>query len=165
MVRDYTGEDINDNISYTKEDGSSTGSDLKSIGNARNYTDDESTYWQEQIQDLIDNPSEKFNIGNSPFSNFQGEEVEGKEWIKQLIDGYNVSEEDYDSSSGRSRSDYRTDVLSFLRNMRVFKMFRNADKDGKFNDIMRQVIGESSKVNTDSEDLFFPFTKIASDMN
>ncbi len=168
MIKRYSGEDINDNVIYQHEDGTPLGKNYAAIKNSPNYDEDKIQYWENYMQELIDNPSDRFNIGSTPFS-MNGEEMEGKQWMRKLLENYNLGEDEDPENLTRNNQPYdlqdsRFDTLSFVRNLRTFKMMRDADKNGKFTDLMSEIIGGAAKVNTSDQDLFFPFTKIANDV-
>tara|TARA_R110002012_G_scaffold168570_2_gene332093 strand:- start:108 stop:1988 length:1881 start_codon:yes stop_codon:yes gene_type:complete len=163
MIEEITGEAIGFNTNEVP--GSSPVDILKS----ENFSPEQMEYWGDFIDDLIQNPSETFNLGNNNFS-WGGEETDGRGFMNNLLESFNLSDEEREQDDdivqrgehGYNRVNQRMETMSMLKNFRMMKMFRDAERDGNLPDVLGRLIALSGKVNTKDTDPFMAFTKIQS---
>lgn len=162
LVKEYSGEELDDNINYVSGDKRET------ILQSDNYSEEQIGQWGDLVQDLADNPSQRFDINKSNIG-INGEEMAPGDFIRAALKNFNFSDEERNSQEqyvdrgGQQydRVESRFDTHSMLRNIRIFKALRNADKDGKLHDLLGGMVFNAQRLNTSEDSPFFPFAKIA----
>ena len=133
LVHKYTGEDINHNIPMS-----------------RKLNDQETKYWQEYIEDIINHkrPNVPIDLGTFKIS---GQKVSPAEFIQgiALMDK---------GKPGGKNMDQK--IRAKLRHLRYIKMFYEADKKNLLGELISHAYFLSSKMNISQEDLAGPFIKV-----
>ena len=160
LIRRFTGEERDDNINFVRGEGGAD-NPRAVLENAEAYSPEQIQYWKDFVQDLVDNPSERFNLGKQDFI-LNNQQTSPQDWIGGLLGLHNGG--DAPEGTNFDTIEGRMDVLSMLRNLRMFKALRNADNDTENNglqEILSLIIGGSGRYNTREEDYFAPHAKIA----
>ena len=169
VLQKFAGEGVDDMLPVTSGEDKIVGSKEKDALKIENFSEEQIQYWQDYIEDLVQNPSEKFNLGKSPFS-IDGEEMSPSDFINTTLQNFGISDEEKQSGErvlDRGGKPYdsvksRFETLGMLRNLRMWKALRNADNDGRFDEIVQTIIGGAGKMNTKPEGVFWPKVQVGS---
>jgi hypothetical protein len=133
LVKKYTGQDINHNIPMS-----------------RKLNAQETKYWQDYIEDIINHKRSNIPIDLGTFK-ISGKKVSPADFIQgiALMD---------QGKPGGKNMDQK--IRAKLRHLRYIKMFYEADKKGLLGELISHAYFLSSKMNISQEDLAGPFIKV-----
>ncbi|MHA2404904.1 MAG: hypothetical protein ACXADH_18060 [Candidatus Kariarchaeaceae archaeon] len=133
LVKKYTGQDINHNIPMS-----------------RKLNAQETKYWQDYIEDIINHKRSNIPIDLGTFK-ISGKKVSPADFIQgiALMD---------QGKPGGKNMDQK--IRAKLRHLRYIKMFYEADKKGLLGELISHAYFLSSKMNISQQDLAGPFIKV-----